>query len=122
MKVSPDDPLHPQDHAARELLEAIPGCAAAAWLKQRYPAAYALLHSFYHDPHAMMASVLNELYRDGVLSWQNRDDESGCLARSEGACHFCVNQRWRLFNECPYGKTHEPPRSTRFLEKWPTGW
>jgi hypothetical protein len=65
----------------------------------------------------MMASVLADLYGDGVLAWKEVGNGAGYLARTEGSCQFCVNRHWRFPNECRYDKHTEPPPPRGFLEK-----
>lgn len=74
-----DDPL------ARELTP-----AALQALLERHVAAFDLL-----------AGALAEEYRDGVLAF---DPRTGHLARSDGPCRFCVNERWQFPEGCAYGR------------------
>jgi nucleoside phosphorylase len=90
--------------------------AAQDWLEQKFPAAAATLRSSYYDANEMMASVLDDLYRQGKLAWTERDDGTGYLSRTEGSCQFCVNRHWRFPGECRYGKDRETPPPPDFLE------
>src|ERR1019366_5085623 len=90
--------------------------AARAWLEQQFLAASETLRSSYYDANAMMASVLDDLYRQGKLAWTDRDDGIGYLTRTEGSCQFCVNRHWRFPGECRYGKDKIQPPPPDFLE------
>lgn len=91
--------------------------AARSFLEQKFPAAAAALLPSYYDANEMMASVLDDLYRQGKLSWTDTDDGGGYLTRTEGSCQFCVNRHWRFPNECRYGKNNEAPPPPDFLER-----
>jgi nucleoside phosphorylase len=91
--------------------------AARSWLEQQFPAAAAALRPSYYDANAMMASVLDDLYRQGKLSWTENADGTSYLSRTEGSCQFCVNRHWQFPNECRYGKTKETPPPPDFLER-----
>jgi hypothetical protein len=87
-------PDRPHDYTCVQL----PGDPAKAestraWLKQTYPSAEAFLRPYFYDPHAMMASVLDDLLAKGTLLWPNDEHGSGFPARSAGSCQFCVNHR-----------------------------
>lgn len=116
--VAPPDPKFGSDYYG-VLLSSDPAKAAAtlAWFKEHFPAAYPVFEPFFCDPHALMASVLDDLYSQGVLSWKGKADGSGYLDRTEGSCRFCVNSHWQFPNECRYGKTQEPTPPSGFLEK-----
>jgi len=61
-----------------------------------------------------MASVMNKMYDDGELGY---DDARNYLNRTQGGCKFCVNQYWQFPNECRYGKPAEPSPPPGYLEK-----
>ncbi len=84
---------------------------------KKFPVAWTILGPGYYNPHAMMASVLDEMYRKGELSWKEKQDGSGYLARTEGSCRFCVNRHWKFPNECRYDKHTEQAPLSGFLEK-----
>jgi hypothetical protein len=86
-------------------------------LQQQFPAASKILETGYYDPHPMMASVLQQMYSRGELSWHDKGDGTGYLARNEGSCRFCVNRHWQFPNECRYGKTVEAQPPVGYLEK-----
>jgi nucleoside phosphorylase len=116
--IVPPDPQYASDYVAVMLsTDPAKGAAALAWLNQQFPAGYQALQPFYYDPHAMMASVLDEMYATGTLSWKDKGDGTGYLDRTEGSCRFCVNRHWQFPNECRYDKTHEEPPPPGFLEK-----
>jgi len=80
--------------------------------------AAALLKKNFYDPHRMMNDVLEDLYSQGLLRYGPvRDGGSQALVRTEGACHFCVNERWEFPEGCPYGKIDEPAPAAGFLER-----
>jgi hypothetical protein len=116
--IVPPDPKYPNSYVVVQL-PADPSKAGVvrAWLEQQFPAGYQALQPDYYDPHAMMASVLQDMYAQGALSWKDRADGTGYLDRTEGACRFCVNRHWQFPNECRYDKTEEPPPPSGFLEK-----
>jgi hypothetical protein len=64
-----------------------------------------------------MASVLDEMYVKGELSWSDQGSGRGYLSRNEGSCHFCANRHWQFPGECRYDKTKEPPPPAGFLAK-----
>jgi hypothetical protein len=78
-------------------------------------AAAALQKNFY-DAHRMMADVLDHMYAEGELRY-GRVGNVDALARTEGACKFCVNDRWTFPLGCPYGKPDEPSPTTGWLEQ-----
>jgi nucleoside phosphorylase len=113
-----EDKGNPADYIAVELSDDPASAASArAWLCQQFPAAYETLVPFYYDPHAMMASVLNETYAKGELAWKDKGDGTGYLGRTAGSCHFCSNRHWQFPFECRYEKTKETPPPPDFLEK-----
>lgn len=119
--VQPDpkhpDPNHPYDYVAVHLLGDKKKAETLDWLKQQFPSGYDALIPYYYDPHAMMASVLNEMYSSHVLSWKDREKGPGYLVRTEGSCQFCVNKYWQFPFECRYDKTDETPPPAGFLER-----
>lgn len=44
------------------------------------------------------------------------DEDNRHLLRTEGPCHFCVNERWQFPEGCAYGKPEETPQPPGFLE------
>jgi nucleoside phosphorylase len=116
--IVPHDPRYPNDYVVVQLsADPAKAAQALALLEQQFPAAYQSFKPDYYDPHKQMASVLDELYSKGALSWNNTGDGSGYLSRTEGSCRFCVNRHWRFPNECRYDKTRETPPPPGFLEK-----
>ncbi len=114
----PANPKYPDSYTGIQLpADSASAAAARAWLKQEFPAATDLLEPGYVDPHPMMASVLQEMYAKGDLTWKDKGDGTGYIDRNEGSCRFCVNQHWQFPNECRYGKTKENPPPAGFLEK-----
>ena len=107
------DPQHPGYY--REIqLQNNTAVASRANLKQNDPDLYNKLEPYFYDPHALMASVLKQMYDSGELSF---DEKNKNLNRTEGACRFCNNQYWQFPNECRYGKTALTPPPPGFLEK-----
>ena len=112
------DPKYPDAYTCVQLsADAASATAARAWLKQQFPAVSEKLEQGYYDPHAMMASVLDEMYAAGALSWKDKGDGTGYLTRNEGSCQFCSNRHWQFPFECRYDKTKETPPPAGFLEK-----
>lgn len=73
-------PGDPDDHMVLQLsAEPAKARAAIAMLKE-FPAAWHVLAAGYYDPHAMMVSVLDDMYERGQLSWSDRSDAAGYLA------------------------------------------
>jgi hypothetical protein len=91
--------------------------ACLAYLAQNFTDASEFLQLFYYDPHAMMAGVLDDLFKSGSLVYQTNPNGTEYLARNAGSCKFCVNQRWQLPLGCPYGKNLEPPPPPGWLER-----
>jgi nucleoside phosphorylase len=91
--------------------------AASQRLLQQFTDAYAVIEPCFYDPHALMAGVLEEMFKAGELAWTDKDDGGGYLARTEGGCRFCVNRHWQFPGECRYGKTKEGQPNAGFLEK-----
>lgn len=107
------DPKHP--NYFREIqLQTNTADVSRAKLKQNEPDLFNRLELFYYDSHALMSSVLKEMYDAGELSYDNTTHN---LSRTEGACKFCNNQYWKFENECRYGKTAITPPAPGFLEK-----
>jgi hypothetical protein len=112
------DPARPADPVVLQLSpDAAATAASRAWLKQTSADAFAALEARFFDPHAMMSSVLEELYRRKVLAWERDDAGPGHLTRSDGSCRYCVNDRWQFPDECRYGKHLETSPPPGFLER-----
>jgi nucleoside phosphorylase len=95
-----------------------PAAAAIAELSRLFPAAAEALRPCFYDAHAMMASTLDDLRTQGVITWDPAvDGGRGALGRTEGSCQFCVNQRWQLPLGCAYGKDKDSPPPPGFLEE-----
>jgi nucleoside phosphorylase len=115
--VVPPDPHYPNDYTAIQLPADTDAAAAArAWLAHQYPDAYRALAPGYVEPHALMASVLADMYAHGQLAWQDTAT-GGYLGRTQGSCQFCVNRHWQFLGECRYGKTSETPPPAGWLAK-----
>lgn len=115
--VIPADLTKPGSYVVIQLsAEADKAAAARNWLEQQFHAAADALRPSYYDANALMASVLDDLYRQNVLAWKDLGNGTGYLARTEGSCQFCVNRHWRFPNECRYGKNKEQPPPPDFLE------
>lgn len=108
---------YPGDYTVLQLPPDRVAASAALSVLRGFPEAWQILGPGYCDPHALMAVVLDDLYRKGQLRWYDRDDGSGYLARTEGSCRFCVNRHWQFPGECRYGKPDEEPPPAGFLEK-----
>jgi hypothetical protein len=108
-------PVKPTDFAA--FLITGDDRSVAADLAARFSISAAVLEAGFFDPHAMMGAVLAELYDSGGLVYGKLADGSSGLARTEGSCRFCVNDRWQFPLGCPYGKPDEPPPPPGFLEQ-----
>ena len=117
--VVPGNPKYPNDYMVVRLgYDAAQSNASLAELERRFPQAKSALAPYFYDPHRMMAAVLDELYRSGTLSYTSgQTDKPGYLTRTQGSCHFCVNERWQLPLGCAYGKTKEEPPPPTFLEE-----
>ncbi len=87
-------------------------------IRTRFPSSAKELMDSFYDPHAMMAKVLEDLYGQGALSYKtDSGGTSGYLERTEGSCHFCVNDHWKFPLGCPYGKTELQPPPEGFLDQ-----
>ena len=86
-------------------------------IKQKYPGAAAELRPDLYDPHAMMTSVLKNMYGKELTYIESKDGGSGYLARGGGPCTFCVNDHWKFPKGCPYGKPDERQYTIGFLEQ-----
>jgi nucleoside phosphorylase len=116
--VVPANPKYPGQYVVIQLSsDAEKAAASRVWLQQQFPAAWQVLEGFYFEPRAMMAAVLDDLFKQGTLTWQNQDNGPGFLARTSGSCHFCVNQHWQFPQGCPYDKIKEQAPPAGFLEK-----
>ena len=103
-------------YAAYQIAQDPAGALAA--LKQHYAPALSALQPSFYDPHAMMASVLEDLYNKKQLTYTvGTNSAPGYLTRGEGSCHFCVNKHWTFPLGCPYGKNLLPPPAVGFLDK-----
>jgi hypothetical protein len=111
--ILPADEEHPSYY--REIqLDPAGAAASRDKLKSAFPSLFDQMEPCYYDAHASMASVLQDMYDAGELSY---DDEGNFLNRTEGACKFCVNEYWQFPNECRYGKPKEQQPPAGFLEK-----
>lgn len=108
---------YPDDYVVLQLSDDPARAKASIDLLRRFTAAWHVLSPGYYDPHAMMASVLDDMYGRNQLSWQDGPDGGGYLARTEGSCRFCVNRHWQFPGECRYGKTAEAAPPAGFLEQ-----
>jgi len=118
--VVPSDPTRPNEYVVIQLPgDRAKAGAALAWLQEQFPEACKMLldSDSYYDPHAMMASVLDNLYSVGKLTWREVVGGAGYLERTLGSCQFCVNQHWQFPLGCPYGKPKEESPPPGFLEK-----
>jgi len=86
-------------------------------IEERWPAAYDDLKPTYYDAHAMMATVLEDLYGHGKLSIAGRLAAGSPLARSDGPCTFCVNDEWQFPQGCPYDKPSEAKYPAGYLKQ-----
>lgn len=87
-------------------------------IRAKYPSALEELWNYYYNPHKQMSDVLEGLYNDGVLTYTDpSNNEGGFLERTEGSCHFCVNNHWKFPLGCEYDKTKETPPPVGFLQK-----
>ncbi len=86
-----------------------------AEIQQKYPAAWKVLQDDFYDPHEIMANVLSSLYPN-YLSY-TAAESGGFLARADGPCEFCDNEKWKFPLGCPYGKPLETKYPVGFLEK-----
>ncbi len=75
--------------------------------------AWSVLMAYYYDPLEMLASVLQQEYNAGRISY---DESIGRLKRTEGSCQFCVNNLWQFTEGCPYGKEILPAPDDGELE------
>lgn len=78
--------------------------------------AAATLDAGFYDAHAMMAAVLDRMYAQKQLGY-GRVGNIDALIRTDGACKFCVNDKWSFPLGCPYGKPEEPSPPPGWLEK-----
>lgn len=86
-----------------------------AELQQKYPASWTSLQRVFYDPHEIMAGVLRGLYPHHLSYAAGQN--GGFLARADGPCQFCDNDKWKFPLGCPYGKPLEPKYPIGFLEK-----
>jgi len=90
--------------------------ALNADIKQMSRAAAKVLAANFIDAHAMMADVLDDMYKKGELAY-GRVGDIDALTRTDGACKFCVNDRWKFPLGCPYGKPEETSPPAGWLAK-----
>ncbi len=90
--------------------------AITAQVKSMSRAAAKVLAANYYDAHAMMAGVLDAMYKKKELTY-GRVGNIEALTRTEGACQFCVNDHWKFPLGCPYGKPEETQPPVGWLEK-----
>lgn len=89
-----------------------------AQLQKKYADAWPTLSAAYYDAHQMMASVLEDLYGKGQITFTDpKGKQPGFLTRTEGPCSFCVNKHWKFPLGCPYDKPDEKQVPAAFLEK-----
>ncbi len=87
-------------------------------LKTSYNEALTVLWNYYYNPHREMAKVLEDLYVKGELAYSNeKNGKPGYLTRTEGSCHFCVNDHWKFPLGCSYGKTKESQPPPGYLQQ-----
>ncbi len=87
-------------------------------IQQKYPDCWKELQYDYYHAHQTMAEVMEQLYSDGTLAYNDAStDGKGYLVRSEGSCHFCINKHWSFPDGCCYGKTEQTPPPADFLKK-----
>jgi len=85
-------------------------------IKKMSKSAAKTLAANYYDAHAMMAAVLDRMYKKGELTY-GRVGKIDALTRTEGGCQFCVNDHWKFPLGCPYGKPDEKQPPVGWLEK-----
>lgn len=102
-------PVDPADYTAILVNSDAPGVLRDVG---RFPESSAELSASFVDPHQAMSGVLAGLLADGTLAWGG-----GALSRTDGACSFCDNTRWRFPDGCPYGKPAEQPPPAGYLER-----
>jgi hypothetical protein len=87
-------------------------------LRREYLDALGDLNRSFCDAHRVMAGVLQDLCNQGALSYTPASGSNpGHLTRTDGSCHFCVNQHWQFPLGCPYEKTEEQAPPVGFLDK-----
>ena len=87
-----------------------------AQIRKMSKSASKTLEQNFYDAHAMMAGVLDRMYKKGELTY-GRVGSIEALTRTDGACKFCVNDRWKFPLGCPYNKPEEPSPKPGWLEK-----
>lgn len=86
-------------------------------LRKDYPDALSALMEGFYDAHTTMADLLGSLYRHKKITYtDSTSSQPGHLTRTEGSCHFCVNEHWKFPLKCPYDKPKETPPPSSFLE------
>ena len=106
-------PKEEYDFVAVEIMEDVDNVLKD--MEATYPSAMRVLRNYFYNPHKQMAGVLETLYTDGKLAFE--DGNEGHLVRGEGACKFCVNDNWEFPLGCPYGKTKEEAPPVGYLQK-----
>ena len=70
--------------------------------------------AYYYDPIEMLAEVLKQEYDEGNLVHNKQYNR---LERTQGSCHFCVNDDWTFPEGCPYGKNEERAPDPKHFEQ-----
>lgn len=65
----------------------------------RHREAMSCIMRHFYEPSSLIADVLKQEFVLGNLEAGNG---SGKLARTEGTCRFCVNDKWKFPEGCPY--------------------
>lgn len=86
-------------------------------IKTKYPTSWHGLMNWYYHAHDQMAEVLNDLYDKKDLTYTSPNGQNGYLTRTDGSCHFCVNEHWSFPEGCPYGKNKLQPPPKGYLEQ-----
>ena len=115
--VIPPAPNYPNDYVVVQLSNDPETAQKSLDLLRPFTNAWTIIEPCYHDPHTTMASVLEDMYASGELSWSDQGGGRGYLARNDGSCKFCVNRHWQFPGECRYDKTKEPSPPAGFLEQ-----
>ena len=86
-------------------------------IQKDYPDCWKDLKDSYYDAHQMMADVMEYMYKERALAYKHATgDKTGYLSRTEGSCHFCVNDHWKFPEGCLYGKPDEASPPAGFLD------
>ena len=112
-RIKPDYPKYGYDSFAwtkkdnADILKILENTYADCWKELKWD---------YYNPHQQMAKVMEDLYTQGALSYKDADGkDNGYLTRTEGSCHFCVNDHWVFPEGCAYKKNEEEPPPPGFL-------